>query len=479
MSYESTLIEYFNVQSFDFVEEGLPLPVFYGSLFNREQNMPFEQQNDFYLVKTKITRDGNWVSEVNRSNGRDKFDFSCQSNIDKLNQRIEKLQSKLKFFLPSTPKNICFIGIPSSDADVCNLPQLIAKQMGGDDIKLIRTQSKPKTHLETRKRQTSFEEITKGLEITACNRLWWEEFDFIVVIDDITTTGSSFRMVNKFLIREGVPKEKIVNYAFYKYQSVENWRDIQQKIEQRTTLNQNIIDGVIWDFDETIVDSRERDTETENIIFNKERAKVTDFFNWYFYNKNCMYPVYSNLSQVFCELVNFNIPYAVVSNRYSLMSILFKQKRLREQVFPEQEKGSIRYYRTKVNGKHIDYENSDWLIENKKKTSGTSRYTKPSPETILKAVEKIKDISKGKRIVAIGNTKNDIIAYKAAGLETILVTWGIKYRFGRTYGADHIFETPLELLKFLKQNVRNNYILPPQNNGFLGIVAESEVDFNK
>ena len=35
--YEQELMKSFNIHQFDFVEEGLPLPIFYGSLFNREQ----------------------------------------------------------------------------------------------------------------------------------------------------------------------------------------------------------------------------------------------------------------------------------------------------------------------------------------------------------------------------------------------------------------------------------------------------------
>lgn len=104
-------------------------------------------------------------------------------------------------------------------------------------------------------------------------------------------------------------------------------------------------------------------------------------------------------------------------------------------------------------------------------------YTKPDYCTIIDAIEKIKTISNGHRIIGIGNTKNDIIAYKAAGLETVLVTWGIHYRFGRDYGADHVFHNPKQLLDFLKSNTVGIY---PSNDSDVNVsqVAEPQGDFD-
>ena len=65
--YERDISESFDV-TYPFVEEGLPLPIFYGELYNREQDMDFDMQKEFYLVKTKI-KNNVFISEVNQSDG--------------------------------------------------------------------------------------------------------------------------------------------------------------------------------------------------------------------------------------------------------------------------------------------------------------------------------------------------------------------------------------------------------------------------
>ena len=102
---------------------------------------------------------------------------------------------------------------------------------------------------------------------------------------------------------------------------------------------------------------------------------------------------------------------------------------------------------------------------------------KPSPETIKNGVGLTLDTIEPTRIIGIGNTKNDIIAYKAAGLETVLVTWGIHYRFGRDYGADHVFHNPRQLLDFLKENTSGIYSSKDCDN-IISLVAEPQVNFD-
>ena len=91
--YEKELTKSFNIAQFDFVEEGLPLPIFYGFLFNREQHMDFEQQNDFYLVKTKRSIvDGKLLSERNQTNDKEKFNFNNSSDVNKLASRFIEVE---------------------------------------------------------------------------------------------------------------------------------------------------------------------------------------------------------------------------------------------------------------------------------------------------------------------------------------------------------------------------------------------------
>lgn len=470
-NYERNISDNFDA-NYSFVEEGLPLPIFYGELYNREQDMDFDVQKEFYLVKTKIQKNNVVKSEVNQSDGKFKFDFTNETELNKLKQFIAKYQSKLRQFVKDPTKRICYIGIPSSESEIFNLPQYIAKKLNVDnEVPLVRIHSKQKTHVEsTGKRQHSYQELTEGLSLE--NRDWGI-YDYIVLIDDVTTSGSSFRMVDKFLISHGVPEDKIVNYAFYKYQAVEKWENIKS-LYQENSLNSKSefsIDGVIWDFDETIINSRDRKVEVEQNLFNGEG------FNYNFFNKEVVYDMYKGLEDVFDFLANKAIPYTVVSNRYRLMIKLFKQKLLREKVFPFEQKNGITFYYKEENKKgYRDYTHSDWLIKPRVKSFG-GYHTKPSCISVTDSIEQIKKYSSGNRIIGIGNTKNDIIAYKAAGLETVLVTWGIYYRFGHDYGAAHVFHTPKQLLDFLEKNTVGIYSLNDFDDN-VSLVAEPQDDFD-
>ena len=146
--YERDISESFDV-TYPFVEEGLPLPIFYGELYNREQDMDFDMQKEFYLVKTKI-KNNVFISEVNQSDGKNKFDFTNESEFYKLRQLIAQCQNKLRRFVKDSTKRICYIGIPSSESEIHNLPQYIAKKLNiNNEVLLVRTDSKQKTHVES------------------------------------------------------------------------------------------------------------------------------------------------------------------------------------------------------------------------------------------------------------------------------------------------------------------------------------------
>ncbi|MFT0790751.1 hypothetical protein QM962_08460 [Streptococcus hohhotensis] len=483
--YEQELMKSFNIHQFDFVEEGLPLPIFYGSLFNREQNMEFEQQNNFYLVKTKYSIvDKTLLAERNQSNGEQKFDFNNKFDLQKLETKFNEFEKRFQEFVNLEYNKICYLGIPSSECGVYNIPQILAKIMNpNQEIELIRTITKDKTHIENGKRQILFDEITKGLELQGVGEFWWEKFDFVVVIDDVTTTGSSFRMVDKYLINKGVPKEKIVNYSLYKHQKVEKWNSIVEKYEHFENFRSNSqIDLIIWDFDETIVDSRKRNVEFESTINDKMKLKKGNKYfknGETFYRASPIYSIYPGLEEIFEFLANDGMIYEIISNRYYLMEKLFYQEKLRKKIFPKDEGDGCQYVSYKTNGEYTNYEKCCWLVPTfeTKIDDYTIKYLKPSPKTIKNGVGLTLDTIEPTRIIGIGNTKNDIIAYKAAGLETVLVTWGIHYRFGRDYGADHVFHNPEQLLDFLKKNTSGMYSLRDFDNG-ISLVAEPQINFD-
>lgn len=478
--YEKHIAQDFNTKDFDFVEEGLPLPIFYGELYNKakSKHMDSDVETEFYMAKTKKNIETKeYIPEDNKiTKNNPKFNFNEKSNLSTLSDIVKKIDERLDCFIKNKTKRICYLGIPSSDKRYYNIPQSIRK-LPDNSIPLVRRVTKQPVHKQQgSERQEEYEELTLGLHLENCD---WEEFDYILLLDDVTTRGSSFRMVNQYLIKNGIPQEKIVNYAFYKYQNVEEWKEVKRRAEEfKLDFKAFLpIDGVVWDFDETIVNSRERDTSMER------RLKGTDrkVFSKRFFEDSCLYYMYDDLDKVFEFLSIKSIPYTIVSNNYKLTKILLKQRLLREKIFPFEKKNDIIFYHRKKNAEKY-YSHSEWLIKTRRKEINRNKnlyhyYTKPDYCTIIDAIEKIKIISNGNRIIGIGNTKNDIIAYKAAGLETVLVTWGIHYRFGRDYGADHVFHNPKQLLDFLKSNTVGVY---PSNDSDVNVsqVAEPQGDFD-
>ena len=75
-------------------------------------------------------------------------------------------------------------------------------------------------------------------------------------------------------------------------------------------------------------------------------------------------------------------------------------------------------------------------------------YSKPHEKGVNEAIEYLKkehNLVDSSRIIGVGNTLEDIIAYYNAGLETILCLWGLpdilKEYAESNWGADHTFSS--------------------------------------
>ncbi len=71
---------------------------------------------------------------------------------------------------------------------------------------------------------------------------------------------------------------------------------------------------------------------------------------------------------------------------------------------------------------------------------------KPAPDNVFRAMKKL-NLEKNE-ILYVGDSDVDMITAKNAGLESVGVTWGFRdENILRENGADHIINTPAELLK--------------------------------
>ena len=453
-TYEDPITKFkFNTQ-FDYVEEGVEIPIFYSETYTNDSTVSFNYIrgfDDFYLVKTKYnTINGSFISDSTKDNTKCRFDFSKAHDKKCLDERILKLENDLKNFIPKAKLNICYLAIPTSKKfPIINIPQYICDKIMQTDqeVELTRVEEKKASHLgETR--DSKFEDIVKGLELNDNkNKDWFNEYDVILLIDDIVTTATSFREINRYLIDKiGVPKEKLVNFAFYKYQKVDNWEEIKKKSKEKTIIKDSNIDGIIWDFDQTIVDSRKRNKRFEERIFEIVNGNIQE-------NYSLEYDMYENLKDVF-KYIYDKIPYCITSNRPYFVNKYLSFPEMHSIIFPKNKNDlfskSFYYYYAENND--ISKFNCKLLVYKKDEDC-----YKPSSDLIYKSIELLKEKTNtpAKRIIGIGNTKNDIIAYKAAGIEAVLVTWGIKYYYN-DYGADYVFKTPIELLEFIKENYERN-----------------------
>ncbi|WP_086443995.1 HAD family hydrolase [Candidatus Enterococcus lemimoniae] len=79
---------------------------------------------------------------------------------------------------------------------------------------------------------------------------------------------------------------------------------------------------------------------------------------------------------------------------------------------------------------------------------------KPSNYLIEVAIEKLKKLTNNNdklRIIGIGNSEYDIMAYNKSGIESVLVNWGNRSNCQNQFNADYVYAEVVELIKFLKK----------------------------
>lgn len=274
--------------------------------------------------------------------------------------------------------------------------------------------------------------------------------DLVIVVDDIVTSGNSFRAMTEFLRRLGF-RGQIVNFAFARYfpsEVVEEYlahdhsieyeafseiQALRRPYDRRPEENNEgeRIFGVIYDLDQTLLNDSVRDLKFEENLWRGTSSLPYEFFNG------------------IKELMELPLPIAIVSNRpESQLDNLFDLYEFEVNVpFPEwPREGLLRPV---------------FSYPEERRGSFTTRYYKPHPAGVNQALFHLcQDYDLlGCRIVGVGNTMEDIIAYKACGLEAVLALWGVpewlKGTARSSWQADFVFDRVDEFRQWLEARMEN------------------------
>jgi hypothetical protein len=353
---------------------------------------------------------------------------------------------------------------------------------------LLRTQSKAKAHSGGTR---SAIENMNTLSVNPSCRV--QDYSAILVLDDITTTGNSFVAVDIKLQDAGF-RGQIINFAFARtcpsegidlygkwevrhgaarvmtYGELTSGRNAcfsgfsepfyeteARKVASGAVRSGRGIDGIVFDFDETLVSDERRDLEYEEYLrgdasLNGRKGSVIP----------CPYELYPGVRR----FMSLGIPFAIVSNRpIRALSRMVDDPAIYDFIYPGriERDGEIlgewlysgeRFYPLElVKGSGTAKNQRENLFSPpKKKVNGRDCYLyKPCPHAVLQAIQLIRStngLGDDARIIGIGNTPEDIIAYKEAGIESALALWGVRdyllEHAEHCWGADYCFRSMRE-----------------------------------
>lgn len=495
-----------------FVEEGLPVPVYYYDVHNglQKETHNFDWSrgyDDFYLVKTKfkyLLRHPSWLSTIdfdgddydfqnkgeyeadhlisakNKQSNQDKFDFSG-ADYDKLFKRIDYFEKELLRFIDSNKNidgngKILVLGLPSSTKNVYNVPQYIANHLDYKGyvnnymIEFYRSETIKESHSDANRKITYEEVIGDGLRLEGpflAESDWFSiksdwlmdlnEYDAIYLVDDVLTTGATFRNFVKYLNEEWlVPLSKIRCFALYRHINVLDYDGIVEKVNTPYVVRLRELRDlttIIFDIDGTIVDSRNRNNKLDLLL------------------KNTMLP-YRTIDETNRDYENIRIPllterwYTPFTNMDKVFDMLLEQsKRLdldlyfvsnRPKFYEKIFKSSARNSYSVFNLMRGTFSNDFLSYADKHRWFDLSDIKDADNHRIYKPDIRVFDFLKDKHpdsVIAIGNTRDDILAYNAMGFYSVLVRYG---NIGpkETYGADYVVDSVEDLYHLLNSLFR-------------------------
>lgn len=489
-----------------FVEEGLPVPVYYYDVHNglQKETHDFDWSrgyDDFYLVKTKfkyLLRHPLWgstiefgedydfqmkgeyeashlISAKNKQSNQDKFDFSG-ADYDKLFKRIDYFEKELLRFIDSNKNidgngKILVLGLPSSTKNVYNVPQFIANDLelkeytGMHMIEFYRSETIKESHSDVNRKTTYEDVIGDGLRLSGpfldkhkvddfdC----LNDFDAIYLVDDVLTTGATFRNFVKYLNEEWmVPLHKIRCFALYRHINVLDYEGIVEKVYPPYCVRLRELRDlttVIFDIDGTIVDSRNRNNKLDLLLKNTMLPyRTIDETNRDYENIRIpllterWYTPFTNMDKVFDMLLEqskrSDLDLCFVSNRPKFYEKIFKSSARNSYSVFNLMRGTFSNDFLSYADKHRWFDLPDI------KDADDHRIYKPD----IRVFDFLKD-KHPDSVIAIGNTRDDILAYNAMGFYSVLVRYG---NIGpkETYGADYVVDSVEDLYHLLNSLFR-------------------------
>jgi predicted HAD superfamily phosphohydrolase YqeG len=273
----------------------------------------------------------------------------------------------------------------------------------------------------------------------------------IVVLDDVTTTGSSFVVIDQ-LLRDQLANHKRVYVAYAK--TVKGFSEegagtkstplelakIMFDQPAETKVQQGKIAGIIFDIDNTVLatDKIYQDRAHDRELPHDQEKPTVDV-------QISLKPIRGIEANEFkylkgIETLRNHVALRYVTNQgwWNVQQVL-KINKIYQDLIAED---SITFDES-----NKYYQSSDHVI------TGAA---KPSPKAIMQAVESIHNINPG-RVLGLGNQESDIMAYRAAGVEPYLVTIFNKVPLDNTFGLDeaHVIDSQQKLDAFVQMVVEN------------------------
>lgn len=480
--------------------EGMKEPIFYQRLYPNHYDDAFsadyaadygekeaerfaDRAHYFWGLKYKFAQNGERVAQSYEQENNHTY-------LEKYHQAyLETLDKLLSRFV-----NWAVITIPASNASLVNGVTYLTREYlskNGRQLfdftdRLVRTKSKKvASDIGTSDKESNI----RTLAVRGAAD--FKKADGIIVIDDVTTSGNTFAAVDQVLHEYGI-NNKVINFAFGRSMrpigqaSYDEWLDGSAEWTSQNFKKNGQITGLIYDVDQTLVDSTNRSDEFEHhrdVVFesplnftkdNDEEENYIHFLNRFASGNsqvkdslldgaaNVYYP-YQGIER----LQRHGIPFALVSSSMEKRcQLIMKTEVVQKAVYPLIWDTHFPDRQTSVG--HEVYR--QYMGRDYDENSGHSVYPslvrfdniwglarKPAEIKEVLAVKWLKgqqkDPEQPSRIVGLGNTVEDMIAYHKAGVEAVLALWGmpasIRSYAKKNWGADYAFATFAEFANWV------------------------------
>ncbi|WP_273707669.1 hypothetical protein [Leuconostoc mesenteroides] len=445
-------------QRYRFLFEGIANPVFYYDMYPTSFNVDKMTQElwDKYNFGKGLKED---------RNSQELFEKNQKKYLRILYDFIECINSEKVY------NNIGIFTIPSSKKDIINKVTKITQKVISDScFSNLTDLTNNFTRIETKEasHETGNRDINSNIQ-TLCfsKNVNLNAYDAILVIDDIVTSGNSFLSIQNIMDSKNFAGD-IFNFAFSKStnhmaidfygKQTKNFVNIEEK-------DSRPVSGIVFDFDQTLINDHYRNIDFESGLHQLNTNSQSDF-QTFLDNNEGIYDAYSGIE----DFQRKNIPFTIVTNSYiKRIDVIFQLKNILRNIYPytydamfkvptnlskyihEKYNDNVKYgnhnggklFRIMFNRPNNIFSTPYETVENTR-----IRYPKPNPKVINQSIEWLNttfNLTCNDRIIGVGNTIEDIIAYNEAKIESILGLWGVpsdlRSNAKEYWPANHVFET--------------------------------------